>query len=117
MSGSSEDSSSGSVVTSQRNTWLEVAQLSHNLAAQLASASASSASRSVPPYMTPLPPGLEELQGLQWVQTVLRNEAHCYDLFCMTPAALLCLHDTLVARHGLFSTQQCNSVECLGMYL
>jgi hypothetical protein len=35
----------------------------------------------------------------------------------MTPASLQCLHDTLVARHVLFSTQQCNSVECLGMYL
>jgi hypothetical protein len=43
MSWSSDDSSSGSAVTSQRNTWLEVAQLSLNLAAQLASASTSSA--------------------------------------------------------------------------
>jgi predicted 2-oxoglutarate/Fe(II)-dependent dioxygenase YbiX len=32
--------------------------------------------------------------SLQWVQTVLRNEAHYYDLFRMTPTAFQCLHDT-----------------------
>jgi hypothetical protein len=60
---------------------------------------------------------LEEMTGRQWVDLNLANSKKCLKNFCLPPAAFKLLHGTLVANHGLKSTQQCDSIEALGMFL
>ncbi|WVZ50818.1 hypothetical protein U9M48_002040, partial [Paspalum notatum var. saurae] len=60
---------------------------------------------------------LQELTGRQWVALNIADSKKCYDNFRLHPLAFRSLHDTLVEKHGLKSTRQCDSIEALGMFL
>jgi hypothetical protein len=55
--------------------------------------------------------------GLQWVHDKLQNIKSCYNMFRMTPTTFHSLHNLLVDKYGLQSTNKSSSVEALGMFL
>jgi len=59
----------------------------------------------------------QQMSGLEWVQAKLRKGTACYNMFRMTPAMFHRMHELLVDRYGLKSTQKSTSIEALGMFL
>ncbi|WVZ53584.1 hypothetical protein U9M48_004502 [Paspalum notatum var. saurae] len=55
--------------------------------------------------------------GNAWVQHILAHEEHCYDTFRMRRDQFLSLHQVLVDRYGLRSTNNISSEECLAIFL
>ncbi|WVZ49552.1 hypothetical protein U9M48_000899 [Paspalum notatum var. saurae] len=55
--------------------------------------------------------------GNAWVQHILEDEEDCYNTFHMRKDQFLCLHQLLVSRYGLRSTNNISSEECLAMFL
>ncbi|XP_022681926.1 putative nuclease HARBI1 [Setaria italica] len=63
------------------------------------------------------PVDLPCLTGRQWVELNLRDRRRCFDNFRMYPDTFLQLHDMLVSKHGLKTSQGVESVEALAMFV
>ncbi|WVZ87818.1 hypothetical protein U9M48_034394 [Paspalum notatum var. saurae] len=55
--------------------------------------------------------------GKEWVQHILAHENDCYDTFRMTKDQFVSLHELLVHKYGLRSTNNISSEECLTIFL
>jgi hypothetical protein len=55
--------------------------------------------------------------GNAWVQHILEHEEDCYTTFRMRNDQFLSLHQLLVHRYGLRSTNNISSEECLAIFL
>ncbi|WVZ83139.1 hypothetical protein U9M48_030312, partial [Paspalum notatum var. saurae] len=55
--------------------------------------------------------------GNAWVQHILAHEENCYDTFRMRRDQFLSLHQLLVHRYGLRSTNNISTEECLAIFL
>lgn len=63
------------------------------------------------PYRQPM------MTGLEWVQLKLGSAYSCYNMFRVTPELFYRLHELLVDRYVLKSTQKSTSLEALGLFL
>ena len=59
---------------------------------------------------------IPKLTGMQWMELTLDNPTKCIDNLHMSRDAFMHLHNMLLP-FGLPSTDKCNSVEALGMYV
>jgi hypothetical protein len=59
---------------------------------------------------------IPKLTGAQWMQLTLNNPTACHDNFRMSRDAFMELHDML-RPFGLPSTNKCDSIEALGIYV
>ena len=59
---------------------------------------------------------IPKLTGAQWMELALDDPTKCIDNFCMSRDAFMHLHNMLLL-FGLPSTDKCNSVEAVGMYV
>jgi hypothetical protein len=54
--------------------------------------------------------------GYQWVQIHLRDSKNCCDMFRMRRSVFYMLHDELVDKYGLRSSNEMCSIEAIGMF-
>jgi hypothetical protein len=92
------------------STWWEMGAVIGVIAAQASSCSSGCGVQDDPVC-------LHELTGRQWVALNLCKSKKCYKNFRLHPHAFHLLHKILVDKHGLQSTQQCDSIEALAMFL
>jgi hypothetical protein len=52
--------------------------------------------------------------GYQWDQIHLRDPENCYDMFRMRRSVFYMLHDELIDKYGLRSSNEMRSIEALG---
>jgi hypothetical protein len=71
----------------------------------------------MPNYGTSLTKKAKKVQdetGYQWVQRHLRDSENCYDMFRIRSVFYM-LHDELIDKYGLRSSNEMCSIEALGM--